>query len=197
MSLHPLLLRNLLYSALKKGKVDSSISFDLEYIQRFWSVSGKKKFLSFKDRLFAHGRVICLEHLEDSHCSVSHLFFFQSLDNLFLRCANEAIKDPIRMFYANLRISKDNGDPETLILGTRIVLSKNLFEKVFDTRFSKTYPFSLVLGLMILRLLLMRQSSLSPKMTQISLILVWLLSVLKIALLLILSPLPCSLAKVL
>ncbi|MCE3216915.1 hypothetical protein HAX54_009357 [Datura stramonium] len=45
------------------------------------------------------------------------------------------------MFYENLKPSKDNSDPETLVLGTRIVLTKTLFEKVFNSCFSGNIPF--------------------------------------------------------
>ncbi|MCD7447726.1 hypothetical protein HAX54_033516 [Datura stramonium] len=110
-------------------------------MQKFWNVFEKRKFLDFKNRPFAHGRVICLAQLEASHCSVSHLFSFQGLDNLSLRCANEAFEDLIRMFYANMKFSKDSTDPKTLVLGTKIVLSKTLFEKVFNSRFSGNIPF--------------------------------------------------------
>ncbi|MCE3214967.1 hypothetical protein HAX54_000448, partial [Datura stramonium] len=58
----------------KKENPDSPLSFDLEDMQTFWSVSEKRKFLAIKNRPFAHGRVICLAQLEVSHCSVSHLF---------------------------------------------------------------------------------------------------------------------------
>lgn len=45
------------------------------------------------------------------------------------------------MFYANLRISKDSRELETLVLGIRIILNDILFEKVFDNKFSSVVPF--------------------------------------------------------
>ncbi|MCD9643338.1 hypothetical protein HAX54_030740 [Datura stramonium] len=54
-----------------KGKTDSSVSFDLDDMQNFWGIFEKEKFIAFKDRPFAHGRVICLEQLEESYFSVS------------------------------------------------------------------------------------------------------------------------------
>ncbi|KAG5572387.1 hypothetical protein H5410_062153 [Solanum commersonii] len=101
--------------ASKKHKADS-VDFKPEDLQLFWSSVEKAKFIAFKDRTSAPGRVICLNQLEGSHC-------------------------PVKMFYANLRVSKDNGELETLVLGYRIVLSQDLLEKVFGTKFSGRIPF--------------------------------------------------------
>lgn len=49
-------------------------------------------------------------------------------------------EDPVRIFYANLRISPDSGELETLVIGTRITLNDFLFEKMFDTKFSGAIP---------------------------------------------------------
>ncbi|MCE3216578.1 hypothetical protein HAX54_006954, partial [Datura stramonium] len=56
-------------SVLDKDKTDSSVSFDLDDMQKFWNVFEKEKIISFKDRPFSHGQVIYLEHLEEFHCS--------------------------------------------------------------------------------------------------------------------------------
>ena len=45
------------------------------------------------------------------------------------------------MFYANLHLSQENDELETLVLGTRIIVNDFLFEKVFYTNFSKAIPF--------------------------------------------------------
>ncbi|KAF3655497.1 putative iron/ascorbate oxidoreductase-like isoform X1 [Capsicum annuum] len=50
-------------------------------------------------------------------------------------------KDPVHMFYANLRLSPDSSEFKTLVLGTRIVLNNFLFENFFDTKFSGEVPF--------------------------------------------------------
>lgn len=47
------------------------------------------------------------------------------------------LSDSVWIFYANLRPSKDSSEFETLVLGTRINLNDFLFEKVFDTKFSR------------------------------------------------------------
>lgn len=60
---------------------------------------------------------------------------------VFCLCKLEDYEDPIRIFYANLCLSPDNGELETLMLGTRIILNDFLFEKVFDTKFSGVIHF--------------------------------------------------------
>lgn len=50
-------------------------------------------------------------------------------------------EDPVRMFYMNLHLSPNSGELKTLILGPRIILNTFLFEKVFDTKFSRAIPF--------------------------------------------------------
>lgn len=45
------------------------------------------------------------------------------------------------MFYTYLKISKNSGELETLVLGTRIILNDFLFEEVFDINFSGMVPF--------------------------------------------------------
>lgn len=126
--------------ASKKHKADS-VDFKPEDLQLFWSSVEKAKFMAFKDRISAPGRVICLNQLESSHCHVSMYFNFQKLHLFFLLCENEVFEEPVKMFYANLRVSKDNGELETLVLGYRIVLSQDLLEKVFGTKFYGRIPF--------------------------------------------------------
>lgn len=40
------------------------------------------------------------------------------------------------MFYANLSLSPDSGELETLALGTRIIVNDFLFDNDFDMKFS-------------------------------------------------------------
>ncbi|KAL3322334.1 hypothetical protein AABB24_039786, partial [Solanum stoloniferum] len=126
--------------AIKKHKADS-VDFKPEDLQLFWSSVEKAKFMAFKDKTSAPGRVICLNQLEGSHCLVSMYFNFQKLHLFFLLCENEVFEEPVKMYYANLRVSKDNGELETLVLGYCIVLSQDLLEKVFGTKFSGRIPF--------------------------------------------------------
>ncbi|MCE2055313.1 hypothetical protein HAX54_042387 [Datura stramonium] len=48
----------------KKENLEYLLYFDLEDMQKFWNVSEKRKFLAFKNRPFAHGKVICLAQLD-------------------------------------------------------------------------------------------------------------------------------------
>ncbi|KAM3288473.1 hypothetical protein P3S67_021903 [Capsicum chacoense] len=125
----------------KKFKSEKSDDFSLQDMQLFWGVSEKKRYFAFKFRPIANGRVINLEQIEDSHCPVSTIFDAQKLSLFFQLCDNKVFEEPVRMFYANLRVSKDSGEIETLVLGSRIVLSLYLFEKVFGTKFSGRVPY--------------------------------------------------------
>ncbi|KAH0650272.1 hypothetical protein KY284_030184 [Solanum tuberosum] len=81
----------------------------------------KRRFVSFSKRPIVPGRVVNLEQLEASHCA-----FYEEL---------------VRLFYANLRVSADSGEWETLMLGNRIVLNDSLFKDVFGFDFSDDIPF--------------------------------------------------------
>lgn len=47
----------------------------------------------------------------------------------------------MRLFYANLRISPDNGEWETVVLGNSIVLNYSMFKDVSCSDFSGDIPF--------------------------------------------------------
>ncbi|KAH0665500.1 hypothetical protein KY290_027732 [Solanum tuberosum] len=56
--------------------------------------------------------------------------------SLLLRlCGLEFFEELVRLFYANLRISTNNGEWETLVLGNHIVLTDSLFKEVFGSEF--------------------------------------------------------------
>jgi len=97
----------------KKARSDPSISFEPEDMHKFWGVEQNRKFEAFKKRPIVPGRVINLEQLEDSHCPVISLFRTQKLSLLLRLCGPELYEEPVRLFYANLRISEDSGDLET------------------------------------------------------------------------------------
>lgn len=53
----------------------------------------------------------------------------------------EVLEDPVHLFYANLYLSHDSDELETLVLGMRIILNDFLFQKVFDTKFPGVITF--------------------------------------------------------
>ncbi|KAG5611587.1 hypothetical protein H5410_022868, partial [Solanum commersonii] len=81
------------------------------------------------------GRVVNLNQLRDSNCPISSFLKAQKLSLLFPLCGLELFEDDVRLFYANLRISSDNGELETLVLGNRLIINELLFEDVFGTKF--------------------------------------------------------------
>lgn len=91
--------------------------------------------------------------LEDSHCHIRSYFKAQKLSLLFQFCGMEVYEEYIHLFYANLWISKDSGELETLVLENSIIVNKYLFEQVFGTKFFGVIPF-MVVDLKILRSLL-------------------------------------------
>lgn len=131
----------------EKGKCNKKLrwgeanDFTAADMRLFWSAKQKDKFLAFNSRPIITGRMISLEQLEDSHCAVSAYFKAQNLSLFFQRCGLVVYEEPVRMFYANLRVSKDSGELETLVLGKRIILNDSLFEKIFKTKFSGDIPF--------------------------------------------------------
>lgn len=68
------------------------------------------------------------------------------------------------MFYANLCISKDNGELETLVLGTRIILNDILFEEIFYTNFSGVVPLMSGIWPKNLKLVLKKQNKQLPNL---------------------------------
>uniref|UniRef100_M1DUH3 Uncharacterized protein n=1 Tax=Solanum tuberosum TaxID=4113 RepID=M1DUH3_SOLTU len=59
----------------------------------------------------------------------------------FSLCGNDLYQDVVQFFYANLRVSPDSGELETLILGSQIVVNDRLLEDVFGTKFSMDIPY--------------------------------------------------------
>ncbi|KAH0695828.1 hypothetical protein KY289_013310 [Solanum tuberosum] len=105
-----------------KNKVSKKSRFALpdsltdEDSLRFWGLEHKSRFVSFSKSPIVPGRVVNLEHLEVSHCAVSTFFRAQKLSLLLRLCGLESYEEPVRLFYANLRISIDSGEWETLVL---------------------------------------------------------------------------------
>ena len=54
----------------------------------------------------------------------------------FTLCGLELFDESVRMFYANLCISPNSGELESLVLGKRFIINEKLFEDVFGTKFS-------------------------------------------------------------
>lgn len=85
--------------------------------------------------------IINLSQLKESHCNVNAFFKAQKLSIFFCLYGLEVFEDPVCMLYANLCLSQDNGEFETLVLGTHIILNDFLSKKVFETKFSGVIPF--------------------------------------------------------
>lgn len=56
-------------------------------------------------------------------------------------CGVEFCEEHVHLFYANLRLSPNNGNWETLVLGNRIVLNEFFFKDFFGAEFSGDIPF--------------------------------------------------------
>ncbi|KAG5589349.1 hypothetical protein H5410_039863 [Solanum commersonii] len=99
--------------------------------------------------------MICV-FLQASHCtwkggqsgevgSISlrckYVFSAKKLYLLLCLCGLEFYEELVRLFYANLRVSADSGEWETLVLGNRIVLNDSMFKDVFGYDFSGDIPF--------------------------------------------------------
>lgn len=91
----------------------------------------------FKTLPIVLGCVIDLSLLRDSHCSISSYLKAKTISLLFSLCGLEFI---VLIFYANLRISVDSDEMETLIMGNCIIVNELLFEDVFGTKFSSVIP---------------------------------------------------------
>ncbi|XP_016466157.1 uncharacterized protein LOC107788926 [Nicotiana tabacum] len=107
---------------IKVEKISYSIKLP-EDKKVFWGAAEKAKYLSFESRVVA-----------DGHCDISSFLKFQKLIPL------DIYEEAVKYFYANLRISKDSGELETLILGKRVVLDDE-FEMIFGTKFSGKFEF--------------------------------------------------------
>ncbi|KAG5595927.1 hypothetical protein H5410_037159 [Solanum commersonii] len=82
-----------------------------------------------------------LSPLKDSQCAVSSFLKAQKLSLLFSLCGLKFFEEVVRLFYANLCISSDNGEAEILIMGNHIIINELLFEDVFGTKFSSVIPY--------------------------------------------------------
>ncbi|KAK4728754.1 hypothetical protein R3W88_021742 [Solanum pinnatisectum] len=130
-----------------KKKVSKKAPFSLpdsltdEDSLRFWRLEHQIRFVSFSKRPIEPGRVVNLEQLEASHCAVSMLFRAQKLSLLLCLCGIEFYEEHARLFYANLWVSADSGEWETLMLSNRIVLKDSLFKDVFGSKLLGDIPF--------------------------------------------------------
>ncbi|KAH0669987.1 hypothetical protein KY285_024140 [Solanum tuberosum] len=110
-------------------------------MHRFWGIEQKIRYDKFKSRPIVPGRVINLSQLRDSHCQVNSFLKAQTLSLFFSLCGLELFEKVVRLFYANLRVSSDSGELETLVLGTRIIVNDLLFEDLFGTKFFGVIPY--------------------------------------------------------
>ncbi|KAH0653076.1 hypothetical protein KY289_030754 [Solanum tuberosum] len=78
-------------------------------MQRFWGIEQKRRYDIFKSRPIVLGRVVNISQLKDSLCPVSSYLKVQKLSMFFTFCGLELFEEVVRLFYANLRISPDNG----------------------------------------------------------------------------------------
>lgn len=83
-----------------------------------------------------------LSQLKKSHYNVSSFFKAQDLFLVLCFSGLELYEDLVRVFYANLHLSQDSDELETLVLRTRIIPNDLLFEIFFDTKFSGSIPFT-------------------------------------------------------
>uniref|UniRef100_M1DKN7 Uncharacterized protein n=1 Tax=Solanum tuberosum TaxID=4113 RepID=M1DKN7_SOLTU len=120
----------------KKPRSSAYGSLSPEDMQRFWEVEQKNMYDSFKSRPIVPGRVINLSQLRNSHYPVSLFLKDQKLSMLFSICGLDFFQEVVRLFYANLCVSNDNGELEALIMGSHIIVNDLLFEDVFGTKFS-------------------------------------------------------------
>ncbi|KAH0752137.1 hypothetical protein KY285_005285 [Solanum tuberosum] len=125
----------------KKARHAFPKNFTADDSLMFWGLEHKIRFASFSKRPILPGRVINLEQLEASHCAVSTFFCAQKLSLLLCLRGLKLLKEIVLLFYANLRISADSCEWETLVLGNHIVLNDYLFKEVFGSDFSDDIPF--------------------------------------------------------
>lgn len=114
----------------KKSQNECSESMSAEDMHKFWGVEQMKKFNSLKNCPIVPIRVINLAKLDEIPCTVSTYFKAQKLPLLLRLCGIEYYKEPIRLFYSNLRVLKDNGELETLVLKNRIFVNDFLFQQI-------------------------------------------------------------------
>lgn len=60
----------------------------------------------------------------------------QKLSSLFSFCGLDFLGYVVHLFHTNHRVSNDNGELETLVMGSCIIVNDLLFKDVFDTKFS-------------------------------------------------------------
>ncbi|KAG5630739.1 hypothetical protein H5410_002456 [Solanum commersonii] len=66
---------------------------------------------------------------------------FWGMEQKISLCGLELFEEAIRLFYANLRVSSDSGELETLVLGTHIIVNDLLFKDMFGTKFFGVIPY--------------------------------------------------------
>ncbi|KAH0669724.1 hypothetical protein KY285_023884 [Solanum tuberosum] len=149
---------------LKKAKLSSSGTVSPEDMHRFWGVEQKQRYERFKSHPIVLGRVVNLSELRDSNCPISPFLRAQKLSLLFTLCGLEVFEEVVRLFYANLCVSSDSGELETLVLVTLEGAKTAVAEP--DAQLSEFGPLSLcfesrILAHCIATTLLPRKGSLS------------------------------------
>lgn len=122
-------------SSSKKRRFSHLESLPSEDMHKFWTLTHKEKFLTFMNCSLIPGWVINLSLIKDSHCKIGHFFKALGLLMMFLLCGLEVFKDLIHMFFANLRLSPDNEELETLVLGAHIILNDFYLRKYLTPNF--------------------------------------------------------------
>lgn len=93
-------------SSKKKGAKKSRIHFPHSFIDDdsllLWGIEHKMRLTSFSKRTIVPWRIINLEHLEASHCSVSAHFRAQKLSLLLHLYRNEFFEERVHLFNVNL-----------------------------------------------------------------------------------------------
>ena len=89
----------------------------------------------FKVRPTVPDLVLDISQLKDSHFLVSFYLKAHKLSLFFTLRGLELFDVVVRLFYANLCISPNSSELESLVLGKRFIINEKLFEDVFGTKF--------------------------------------------------------------
>lgn len=119
---------------IKRSKKEFSLA-DLDETLDFWDSTHCLKLNTIKEKPLAHGRIVDLDTMESLNCEVKSLFLAQNWSGFFSTDSIDVPEDLVRLFYANLRPCKNEGF-ETMVLNTRIVITKTILSRILDCQFS-------------------------------------------------------------
>lgn len=125
-------------------------------MHKFWIIWRREKFFIFKNCSVVPRLIMNLSQLKESHSNISYFFRSRNLYLVRRIYGMEGFEDSVSVLYANLYLSQENSELETLMLGTKIILMTFYLRNFWTLSSLGLFPLGMVHGLITLSLELMK-----------------------------------------